>query len=60
MMFLDSPSLFAPLAKWEAWANRLDTFNPHDRTVVAEKERTKKMIAMLKEPIEVNDEDIPA
>lgn len=60
MMFLDSPSQFAPVAKWEAWAKRLVTFNPHDKTVVAEKERTKKMIAMLKEPVEVTDEGIPA
>lgn len=60
MMFLDSPSLFAPLAKWEAWAKRLDSFNPHDRTVVAEKKRAKEMIAMLKEPVEVTDEYIPA
>lgn len=60
MMFLDSSSLFAPLAKWEAWAKRLDSLNPHDRTVVAEKERTKTIIAMLKEPVEVMDEDIPA
>lgn len=60
MMFLESPSLFAPLSTWEAWAKRLNTFNPHDKTVVAEKERTKKMIALLKEPVEITDESIPA
>lgn len=60
MMFLESPSLFAPLSKWEEWANRLNTFNPHDRTVVEEKSRTQKMIALLKEPVEISDEYIPS
>ncbi len=60
MMFLESPSLFAPVSKWEAWAKRLNAFNSHDKTVVAEKERAKKMIALLSKPVEITDEFIPA
>lgn len=59
MTLLDSPSQFAPLWKWEAWAQRLNTFNPHDRTVVAEKEHANKMIAILREPVDDSGEFIP-
>lgn len=59
MMLLESPSQAAPISKWIEWAERLKTFNPHDRTVVEEKKRAQRVIALLNQPKEVADETIP-
>mgnify|MGYP001547919695 CR=1 FL=1 len=60
MMFLESPSQFAPVSKWEAWSERLKTFNPHDKTVVAEKQRAERIIARHRNPREIQHKPIPA
>jgi len=60
MLFLESPSQFAPVSKWEAWAERLNTFNPHDKTVVAEKKRAARIIGQLRNPRKIEHKPIPA
>lgn len=59
MMFLDSPSQLAPSSEWRAWRIRLNTLNPHDSTVVAEKLRADRLLALLLEE-EVLDRQISA
>ena len=51
MLFIDSPSLLAPVAVWQAYAERLNALNPHDRTVVAEKARAQRIIGLLQEEV---------
>lgn len=59
MNFIDSPSLFAPLTAWEAWAKRLQTMNATDLSVISEKKRAAEVIALLRTPEAVSDELIP-
>lgn len=54
MMFLDSPSQLAPSTEWQAWRLRLNKLNPHDSTVVAEKLRADRMVALLLEEEELD------
>lgn len=56
MMFLESPSQLAHSSEWVAYAARLEKLNPHDRTVVSEKQRAKRMIALLLEEEELDRE----
>ena len=59
MLFLESPSQFSPVSTWEAWAERLKTFNPHDKTVVSEKRRVERIIAQLRNPREIAHKPVP-
>jgi hypothetical protein len=59
MMFLESPSPFAPLSKWEDWAERLKTLNPRDKTVVAEKKYVQEVIELRRNPQEIEYEPFP-
>lgn len=59
MLFLDSPSQFAPVSTWEAWREELNKLNPHDKTVVAEKMRAERTIARRKEPVVRPHKPIP-
>lgn len=56
MLFIDSPSQFAPVATWQAYALRLEKLNPHDRTVRQEKARAKRIIAILTDEEKPNHE----
>lgn len=47
MMFIDSPSQFAPVEKWQAYLQRLARLNQGDSTVVSETARAKRIIALL-------------
>ncbi len=49
MMFLESPSQLAPIEVWLQWAQRLETFNARDKTVIAEKLRAQEIIEILRE-----------
>lgn len=49
MMFIDSPSQFAPVEKWQAYLQRLSRLNQGDSTVVSETSRAKRIIALLQE-----------
>jgi hypothetical protein len=60
MMFLESPSQLAPSSEWVNYALRLEKLNPHDRTVVSEKQRAKRMIALLLEEEELDRQYAPA
>ena len=54
MKFLESPSPVASVATWERWAARLNKLNPHDKTVIAEKQRAQRIIEQLREEDELD------
>jgi hypothetical protein len=59
MMFLDSPSQLAPAQEWKAYVARLDDLDARDVTVIAEKERAGRILALLEDeaavPYEAGD-----
>lgn len=54
MMFIDGPSLWAAPDAWQAYLERLNKLNPHDRTVVREKARAKRILAVLAEEVDLS------
>lgn len=61
MMFIDGPSVLAPVEKWEAYLIRLNALNPRDETVISEKERAARIIKILLEDSDhlLEDYNIP-
>lgn len=49
MMFIDGPAVSASAEVWQAYLERLNKLNPHDRTVVREKARAHRILKILAE-----------
>ncbi len=47
MLFLESPSPLASVSTWLQWEKRLDKLKSNDETVIAEKNRARRIIAAL-------------
>lgn len=54
MMLIDGPSPWAPAEAWQAYLERLNKLNPHDRTVVREKAHAKRILAAKAQEVDLD------
>lgn len=59
MIFIDGPSLFADVSKWQEYLVALEKMPPDDETVVSEKERTRCIIERLQNSCPTDHKPIP-